>query len=318
MSGGIDKFLAEHLKHHHYDALILTTPPFNLIRVAKKINQKYGIPYIVDFRDLWNDNKDLKEGYVDRGINGLFNKIIKKYISNWLKSASLVTVATLPMAENIKQLAFHGPIKVLLNGYEDDLLKNYSHTASRKDIFIIACVGTLYAETDLQMFVDGFLLFIKNIPKAKVQLRLIGIGIKPAVETWFTERIPTSYLITTGRVKRENALQETFEAQVLYMPGWRKYKGILSSRIFEYLASGKNILIAPGDNGVVNELINQTSAGKIAENSAEVCDFLTSWYKEWEKTGELSYQGKRHLIEAYSRERQTAILATYLKEVSSR
>jgi hypothetical protein len=65
----------------------------------------------------------------------------------------------------------------------------------------------------------------------------------------------------------------------------------------------------------MDSLIVETNAGKIARDSVEVCDLLCSWYSEWEASGGLTYFGDRRLIEAYSRERQAALLATYLKEV---
>ena len=82
-----------------------------------------------------------------------------------------------------------------------------------------------------------------------------------------------------------------------------------SGKIFEYLGLQRNILLAPSDNDVNAALIDETKSGKVADTTEDMVAALTGWYKEWQKTGRLQYEGNTAAIKKYTRENQAEILA---------
>ena len=84
-------------------------------------------------------------------------------------------------------------------------------------------------------------------------------------------------------------------------------------KIFDYLASGVDILMAPDDHSVVGDLIRETKAGYIANTPEEVCHFLTKQYHAWSKEGTLKYKGIDEKINQYSREAQVEKMAELIK-----
>lgn len=59
---------------------------------------------------------------------------------------------------------------------------------------------------------------------------------------------------------------------------------------------------------MLNNLINSTKSGIIAENEIEVSDVLDKWFNEWQLNGKLTYNGIDNEIVKYSREAQNKIL----------
>ena len=48
-------FLGEYLKKNKVDVLISTGPPHSMHLIAKKIKEKFNLPWLADFRDPWSD-----------------------------------------------------------------------------------------------------------------------------------------------------------------------------------------------------------------------------------------------------------------------
>lgn len=305
-------FVWQHLQQHTYDVVIVTTPPFNLIHLAHEIQRRFGIRYIVDFRDLWDNGEMQKSKPVKQNF---LLKLVKGHIARWIQKASLITVATPPMADFIKGLGYKGPVHVLLNGFEADLYTSSRHSVPTcTSVFTISCIGNLYPEQDLSVFIGGFNQFIEAVPDAEVSLRFIGLAFNQQMADRIYKEIPEKYLHITSRIAREEAIAETLKADVLFYAGWKGYEGILTTKIFDYIGAHRNILIAPGDQSSIDALIKETGAGVIANSPPEVCTQLICWYTEWKERGSLHYDGNKDLINTYTREAQTAAFAALIKQ----
>jgi hypothetical protein len=105
-------------------------------------------------------------------------------------------------------------------------------------------------------------------------------------------------------------------ADVLVYPAWAGSKGIYSGKIFEYLATGNNILVAPCDNDVIKHLLDETKTGVSRNTKEEVTLQLQRWYDEWKEKGSVSYRGLPEEIGKYSRENQAKKMANSIYEVS--
>lgn len=94
--------------------------------------------------------------------------------------------------------------------------------------------------------------------------------------------------------------------------GWPGYKGMYSGKIFEYLGLKKNIIIAPGDNDVIDNLIQKTKSGISANSKEEITSYILSKYNEWKTNPQIKYDGVN--TEQYSRENQNKKIITALKK----
>ena len=104
-------------------------------------------------------------------------------------------------------------------------------------------------------------------------------------------------------------------SDVLFHAGWRNYRGIASGKVFEYMGARKNVLIAPGDKDIMEELVTSTGVGKVANSPEEFAQAMNEWYEEWCRNGRLKWHGDMSKIMNYSRENQARILAEEILKI---
>lgn len=305
------KELKSYLKEHQFDMVIITAPPQNLVRLGYYIEKKYKIPVILDFRDLW-DNEELRDDYKPGFRKRISNAIKKFYLKRWLKNVSLITTVSQSLAEKISSLV---PQKVveITNGFEAELFTN--EPKKNSDFFVISYIGTIYPQLDLSIIIQGLNKFISQVGSQKIRLNFIGTEAIDSVAEKIKQNLPEECLLITPRISKAEAITYTTNSDVLLHAAFKTYKGIYTGKLFYYLGAKKNILIAPGDEDVIEALIKKTDAGKVAHSVDEFYAALLGWYEEWKKAGTVPYYGKQHIISNYTREHQAKLFAEELLSV---
>ncbi|MEP6924228.1 MAG: hypothetical protein ABI954_07170 [Pyrinomonadaceae bacterium] len=310
-------YMVNYLSENPVDYIFATGFPMNTIKLGHRLAVKMDIPYIADFRDLW-DNNLLAENYTPDLPARIQNNFYKFYLQKWLQSAQLVTSVTQPLIEEIKRLAPHAKSLVVTNGFEADLFaKAQQQFAAPTDKFVFSVIGTLKPEQQLSVMLDGLKLFLADKNSSEIELNFVGTAEFPAVKRLIEENLPPLSTKVTDRVPRCQAIEQMLSSNVLFYAGWRGFRGIASGKIYEYLGARRNILIAPGDRDFLEEIINETRAGKIADTPEEFAAALNSWFEEWRRTGEIKYYGEPEKISFYTRENQARILAQEILKINS-
>jgi glycosyltransferase involved in cell wall biosynthesis len=303
-------FLTELLRHRRFDYIIATAPPYQLVELAYELSRQFDIPFVSDIRDLWNDNKALQVNG-KWSIKERFNeKLSRYYVKKWVKRSSLVTAVAAPLGE-VVTAGIKTPFAVVTNGYESTIFEAAEQKLTRE--FTVTLTGTIYPEQKFDILLEGFQRFLMERPKAK--LHFIGVSIIPGIEEKIRSILPEEYIVVKARVPKKDAIDLTVSSHVLFYAGWKGYRGFYTGKIFEYLAARKNILIAPGDNDVIDELLVESNAGISADTPDEVAITLNTWYNEWLETGMVSYKGREEIIKKYSREEQTRKLAEEIYKI---
>ena len=286
-------------------ALILVTcNPYTGAPLAARLSKSTGVPWIADFRDLWDvsaqKTTDSSVSFADRIRFMFYNKTMFKA----LKSAQHIVVCSEAFIPFFEQHLPDINTTIVKNGFEAHLFDEYPDTSKSNEVFTILCAGTLYVQQDKKTFADGVKAFLLEVPDARLRIKFMGIRVNPAVCAEIESLFPASILETTEFVDRTTALKALKHAHVLFYPVWKGYYGIYSGKLFEYLGARKNILIAPNDTGTLEQLLIETSAGAFPSTAQECKEQLLTWYTEWKNTGTLSYHGNEEAIERYTRESQ--------------
>jgi hypothetical protein len=305
------KFLVKHLTEKKYDLIIVTSPPLNLIRLAYDLNKLFHIPFHVDFRDLWNN------GYLNKKYKPSFSLTVidwfkRIYIKKWLTRAGSVSAVSGPIAAYLMGIYKKEPI-VITNGFESDAFIDIHKRDSAQ--FRFSLVGSYYPQQELEIFIEGMNRFILEAAPSDFVINLIGISVHDTVFVKLSASLPPQLLNIRDRVSTAESIDYVINSEVLFLAAWKGYRGIYTTKIFDFIASRNNVLIAPGDDDVIDELINRTSAGKIVNSVEEFVAVMKDWYNEWKEKGTLSYSGKQWEIEKYSRSTLAAHLAEKLKEM---
>lgn len=293
-------FLFDHLKNHQYDAAIITVPPHNTTHLVQIIQNMFKIPCVLDFRDHW-DNNIFNKNYHPTIKRQFFNYLHKYYLKKWARNASCVISISDIFSQHLsKHLGIPG--YTINNGFEDGIFTNIESKFINK--FTFSVIGTLYPMQDLSIMLEGLKKFLSNKIHNNIQVNFIGVNCIQDVSNKIKHYLPEIFINITDRIPRIDALEIMKNSHVLFYAGWKGSKGIYSGKIFEYLASGRLILIAPGDDDVIDDLIIKTNTGVIANTVDDFVNHLEQWYLIWNEKGDIHAKGIPEEIQKYSRNRQ--------------
>ncbi len=303
------KSASECLDKEMIDIIISTSFPVTSHLIARKLKQKYKIPWIADLRDLWTQNP-----YIDKFslIKYFERRLEVKTLSN---ADSLVTV-THPWINTLKELHKNKKIFCVTNGYDDDDFPEITTTLTEK--FTITYAGTLYngkRDPSLLFKILAQLIKEKRVTKELIEIRLYG-----PKEDWIVEKVKKNNLEDIvnfhGLVPREEVLKNLRESQVLLLLVWnsKNEEGFCPAKIYEYFGSRRPIIAMGWPGSVVKNLLEKTNTGKFADNIDNVRYILLEYYQEFIKYGEVKCRSNRN-IENYTYNSITKTYAEILNKL---
>jgi glycosyltransferase involved in cell wall biosynthesis len=305
----------ELMQREQFGLILVTCNPNIGVKLGAKLSENSNVPWIADFRDLWNINVQLKDQSQLPFTEKVRFLFYDRFMAKWLKRADHIIVCNETYLPYLNRLVPKTAKTLIKNGYEESMFEQYPDTSSQTELFTILCLGTLHLHQDKRTFAEGLKAFLQEKPQAKICVKFLGVKVNPLVGKEVENLFPKEVLVTTEFIRREDALRELKAAHVLYYPVWPDYWGIYPGKLFEYLGAKKNLLIAPNDHGIIEKTLNETKAGVIAGTAGECHRQLVVWYEKWEQNHTLPYHGDHHAIAHYTREYQSAILIDLLTKM---
>ena len=83
-------------------------------------------------------------------------------------------------------------------------------------------------------------------------------------------------------------------------------KGIITTKLFEYIAVEKPILCVRSDESLLAELLRNSGSGYAAADTTSAALFLRHYYKQWKEQKSTSVEPNRELTANFSRQKQAA------------
>ncbi len=277
------KYLSKYLNEYPVDAMISTGPPHSMHLIAKALHKKYNIPWVADFRDPWTDidfYKDLKlTRYADRKHHRLEKQVLTE-------ATKVVTVGW----DWARGLESHGAqdVEVITNGFDGSVTLNQTMTDKQPEgAFSMSHIGIIGAARNAVVFWKALSELIENESfKNDLRIKLIGqvdnSVVKTIKENGLENNVSIIPYIPHEKVIKE---QEASQVLMLFINNSPNAKGILTGKIFEYMASGRPILAIGPKDGDTAIMLGKTQSGIIIdfddkeEMKAVVMD-LYSKYKE--------------------------------------
>ena len=149
--------------------------------------------------------------------------------------------------------------------------------------------------------------------KDNFELKFVGRIDDKILSTIENSRLKNS-VRNVGYLSHSEANAEMLKSDVLLMTNFPddRSKGIIPGKIFEYLATGKQILSFGPEDSDVKKILNETNAGKhfSYQDSAELKAFLLEQYQNW-KSDDIFSATKN--IEKFSRRNLTERLSEILE-----
>lgn len=242
---------------------ITTSPPHSIHIVGLIIKRIFNIPWVVDFRDPWDDFPINGNTDVTRSIDRYLKRLI-------ITQADVVISSTPTYTNNILDLDYikvRDKFHTVTNCYEKKLV---DQTAKKsKDYFVISYLGIFYPEKDPFTFFRAIRTWLDNVTAQKRSwilnhLRVQLIGSKNAPTKQVIDSLSLNEIVKfVDRVPHEEAVRILKGSDMaLIATGLKKQTrpGWLPSKLFEYLGCRIPILAIVPD-GEVADVIKETNSG---------------------------------------------------------
>ncbi len=310
------------IESEHIDAVVTTSPPHSTQLIGLKLKRKYpNIKWIADLRDPWTDiyfNKDLYQTSLAKWYNARLERKV-------LETADEIITVSGECVRNFQSKTSKPlPIHLIPNGYDEVDFETLSQnkgqgtrdTASPHHRITISYIGSLAPQYETETFVNALKLLSPDV-QSKIHLQFVGGTIPSKLqESLSTVHCPLS---TVHYVPHSEAIEYMCSSDLLLLllPNQAENKGIITGKLFEYMASGKPVLaICFKDGDAANILYKYEQEGvfafgeskKIAEYITKVVESLTlnpNWHIN---------QTNRKAAEAYSRRTLCGKVAELIKK----
>jgi glycosyltransferase involved in cell wall biosynthesis len=195
------------------------------------------------------------------------------------RSADAIVAVSDAIADEIRARGPRGPVVTIANGSDFDDFAGLEHRAS--DRFRITHTGSFFGKRDPRPFLTA----LQQSGLDDVVARFLG-DFRSADREWaeaqgFGERLE---LISYAPRRRSLELQRDSEALLLLIPeAGGRGKGVLSGKVFEYLAADRPILAAVPPDGAAAELIRESGAGIVVapEDVDGIAQALRDLHGRW-------------------------------------
>ncbi|NLV28533.1 MAG: glycosyltransferase family 4 protein [Methanomicrobiales archaeon] len=277
------------------DLIFSTYGPSGCHIVGSYLSQKYKIPWIADYRDLWCDNPVYSYSKARK-------KIESSYEEKILFSSDYITTVSKPLINQLKKRFNDKPIESIPNGFDERILLNISKP---ENFFSIVYTGRLYqGKQDPEPLFHVLSRLIKNRDISASDIRIYFYGDN---DLWLIQMVNDYHLQDIvsfyGHVNRADALYAQKTAQILLLLTWNdpEQEGIITGKVYEYLASGRPILaIGHNNEKDLKYLLEKTGTGVHVTSNELLEKYLFNTYKEFISCGLVSYSGQEKEIMKYS------------------
>lgn len=301
-----------------FDLILCSTYRTFPLPAALQLAQKHNLPLIADNRDIieqYPGNEFMHRQFpsimgIDKLISSFFRNKLLKERNSVLRAADCVITISPWHVSTLKQ--YNPNVELIYNGFDPEL---FYPVPAPSPLFTITYTGRLISTA----MGNPELLFLA--------LKKLGQnGDLPASEcrvSWYVDK--TSEEMIRQEVKKHQV--EEFMDYHEFVPGQEVpgilnqssvllvlcnkssgtgLKGLMSTKFFEFIGVEKPILCIQSDEDCLEAAIHEANAGLAGRTVEEVCEFLTSTYRQWKEQGFTSAPIRREVLSKYSRKEQAA------------
>ncbi len=314
------QYIETHLDVEQFQAVYTTSGPSSAHLIGFYLKQKYGIPWVADYRDQWTFNP---YGAVYNPDNR-DHRLLFELESVLLRGADCSLTIEDGMVSSYEQNfgLESGKVVSITNGYDEEDFVSLQTPQSRTDKFTINYSGLLYTE---QRSIAPVLTAIrqlrdeKKVDISKLRFRIVGAAAEGNIEA--AERYGLGQIIEhTGYLTHREALQANVNADLLLLlvGDEPKFQSVYTGKFFEYLRSGRPILALAPKDGAVDRVLRESGHGEayLSTQVPRIKAMIRREYQRWER-GERREPLHASMIERFERKELTRQLADVLENVKN-
>ncbi len=277
----------KYLAKNEVFAVITTGEPFILFRYGYLLKSEFNVKWIADYRDGWylNHVRSLQKD----PLNKLIRKIELKFEKRYTSKADFLTTVDPELADRIQTLT-KVRTEVIYNGFWDFYPE--VPIPDNKPKIVLNHTGTLTIGQRLEFLLDTLVELKEEnkIDSNYIRLNLIGLEYYPAqmarLEPY--KNILGEIIKTTPRLSKDEAVKMNLEADYLINFTDPNLSAIYA-KTYDYIACRKPILVMPGDEKLLDELIKHNNLGIVIHSKEELTSLLLNPVKTNKTTNKIDF-----------------------------
>jgi len=303
------KFLEQYLKINNIETIVTSGPPHSMHLIGLNLKKKFpDLKWIADFRDPWTEISYYKHLKLTKKSD----KKHRQLESEVFKTADITLATSYTDAENFRKNGANA--FCITNGFDEtDASTSLSMTnnASKFTLSYIGVLEQLRNPENLWKALDNLVKTNSDFAE-NFNLKFVGRIDDKILETIERSSLK-NHIQNLGYVSHDKAVDEMAKSSLLLITNFPNdsSKGIIPGKIFEYLATGKQIISFGPNEADVAKILDKTKAGKHFgyNDSKEIEDFILEKFELW-KNGNLLENTQN--IEQFSRKNLTKQLSEIL------
>ena len=259
------------------DVVLTTSPPNSVHLVGAAVKRATGARWVADLRDSIGAHP---HRHAERALVRAKEKVSMEVARLVARQADAIVAASEAIADEARALDPDGVVAPILNGADFDDFAGLEYR--RGDRFRITHTGSFFGKRDPRPFLRA----LAESGLEDVVARFIG-DFRSSDRDWALRQLDLGDRLELHPYvprRQSLALQRDSDALLLLIPEANgRGKGVLSGKVFEYLAAERPILAAVPPDGAAAKLIDEVAAGVVAppDDVQALTVALRSLYDAW-------------------------------------
>lgn len=237
------------------DVVLTTSPPPSVHLVGAAVKAMTGVRWVADLRDSLLAHPHRRDDSVAARAKERARAAVARLVA---RRADAIVCAAEAIAEEARSLGPRGLVATIENGCDFDDVAGLEYRPAGR--FRITHTGSFFGRRDP-------LPFLTALAESGLDVVARFVGDFRSSDREAAERLGLGdrlQLIPYAPRRRCLALQRDSEALLLLIPeAGGRGRGVLSAKVFEYLAAERPILAAVPPDGAAADLIRKTGAGVV-------------------------------------------------------
>ncbi|AYZ38095.1 glycosyl transferase family 1 [Chryseobacterium indologenes] len=303
------RFLEHYLKENKIDVVVTSGPPHSLHLIGLGLKKKLpGLKWIADFRDPWTEISYYKHLKLTKSSDTKHRALE----SAVFKNADITLATSYTDAENFRKAGAHAIC--ITNGFDESDSQKTVKAQIQNKAFTLSYIGVLEQLRNPENLWKALDELVQENTEFAQHFNLKFVGrIDDKILHVIEKSGLKNHILNLGYLSHGKAVEEMQNSEMLLITNFpnESSKGIIPGKIFEYLASGKQILSFGPSGADVSKILEETNAGKhfSYDDSEAVKRFILEKFNLW-KNGNLHENTQS--IEQFSRKNLTQQLTTIL------
>ena len=237
------------------DVVVTTSPPGSVHLVGAAVQRAAGVRWVADLRDPLVANPQRRADSVATRAKQSTNAQLARLVA---RRADAISAVSETIADEMRALEPKGPLRTIANGCDFDDFAGLEYRFAPR--FRITHAGSFFGRRDPRPFLRAL-----ADSRLDAVARFVG-DFRTSDADWAATLGLDDRLELVGYASHAQAvgLERDSEALLLLIPDADgRGKGVLSGKVFEYLAAGRPILAVVPPDGAAADLIRETGSGVV-------------------------------------------------------